>query len=98
MAMFLVVLRQSGPEFDRSRPLEEQSEWEAHATYMDELVDAGFLVLGGPLADDGRVAHAVEAESQDAVRAAFARDPWSESHLRVDSIEPWTIRLDARAG
>ena len=31
MAMFLVVLRQSGPEFDRSRPLEEQSEWEAHA-------------------------------------------------------------------
>ena len=65
---------------------------------MDELVVAGFLVLGGPLADDGRVAHAVEAESQDAVRAAFARDPWSESHLRVDSIEPWTIRLDARAG
>ena len=98
MAMFLVVLRQSGSEFDRSRPLEEQSEWEAHAAFMDELVDAGFLVLGGPLADDGRVAHAVEAESQDAVRAAFARDPWSESHLRVDSIEPWTIRLDARAG
>jgi uncharacterized protein YciI len=96
MAMFLVVLRQSGPEFDRSRPLDEQSEWEAHAAYMDELVDAGFLVLGGPLAGDGRVAHAVEAESEDVVRAAFARDPWSESHLRVDSIEPWTIRLDAR--
>jgi uncharacterized protein YciI len=96
MAMFLVVLRQSGPEFDRSRPLEEQSEWEAHAAFMDELVDAGFLVLGGPLAGDGRVAHAVEAESQDAVRAAFARDPWSESHLQVDSIEPWTIRLDSR--
>ena len=96
--MFLVVLRQSGPEFDRSRPLDEQSKWEAHAAYMDELVDAGFLVLGGPLAGDGRVAHAVEAESQDAVRAAFARDPWSESHLRVDSIEPWTIRLDARTG
>ena len=96
MAMFLVVLRQSGPEFDRSRPLDEQSEWEAHAAYMDELVDAGFLVLGGPLAGDGRVAHAVEAESEDAVRAAFARDPWSESHLQVESIEPWTIRLDAR--
>ena len=98
MAMFLVVLRQSGPEFDRSRPLDEQSQWQAHAAYMDELVDAGFIVLGGPLAGDGRVAHAVEAESEDAVRAAFARDPWSESHLQVDSIEPWTIRLDARAG
>jgi uncharacterized protein YciI len=98
MAMFLVVLRQSGPEFDRSRPLEEQSEWDAHASYMDELVDAGFIVLGGPLADEGRVAHAVEAESQDAIRATFARDPWSETHLRVDSIEPWTIRLEARRG
>jgi uncharacterized protein YciI len=98
MAMFLVVLRQSGPEFDRSRPLEEQSHWDAHASYMDELVDAGFIVLGGPLAGDGRVAHAVEAESEDAVRATFARDPWSETHLQVDRIDPWTIRLDARRG
>jgi len=98
MAMFLVVLRQSGPEFDRSRPMDEQSRWDAHATFMDELVDAGFIVLGGPLTDDGRVVHAVEAESADAVRATLARDPWSDTHLRVDSIEPWTIRLDARAG
>jgi uncharacterized protein YciI len=96
MAMFLVVLRQSGSEFDRSRPLEEQSDWDAHASYMDELVETGFIVLGGPLADDGRVALAVEAESEDAVRATLARDPWSETHLRVDSIDPWTIRLDAR--
>jgi hypothetical protein len=98
MAMFLVVLRQSGPEFDRSRPLEEQSDWDAHASYMDALVDTGFIVLGGPLADDGRVAHAVEAESQDAVRATLARDPWSETHLLLDTIDPWTIRLDARHG
>jgi uncharacterized protein YciI len=94
--MFLVVLRQSGPEFDRSRPLEEQSDWDAHASFMDALVEAGFIVLGGPLADDGRVAHAVEAESRDAVRATLARDPWSETHLQVDTIDPWTIRLEAR--
>jgi uncharacterized protein YciI len=98
MAMFLVVLRQSGPDFERSRPLEEQSGWDEHAAFMDGLVDDGFIVLGGPLAGDGRVAHAVEAESADAVRETLARDPWSESHLRVDAIEPWTIRLDARDG
>jgi hypothetical protein len=96
MAMFLVVLRQSGPEFDRSRPLEQQSRWSEHAAYMDELVRDGFIVLGGPLAGDGRVAHAVEAASPAAVREALARDPWSETHLRVDTIEPWTIRLDGR--
>ena len=48
------------------------------------------------MSDDGRVVHAVEAESEDAVRATWARDPWSETHLVVDSIEPWTIRLDGR--
>lgn len=98
MAMFLLVLRQSGPDFDRSRPLEEQSRWSEHAAFMDGLVDDGFIVLGGPLADDGRVAHAVEADSAQAVRETLARDPWSETHLRIDTIEPWTIRLDARRG
>jgi uncharacterized protein YciI len=94
--MFLVVLRQSGPDWDPSRPMEEQSGWAEHASFMDDLLDAGFIVLGGPLAQDRRVAHAVEAESEDAVRATWARDPWSETHLVVDTIEPWTIRLDGR--
>jgi uncharacterized protein YciI len=96
VATFLVVLRRSGPRWDRSRPLEEQSDWPAHAAFMDALVEAGFVVLGGPLADEDRVVHAVEAESEDAVRATLARDPWSETHLRIDTIDAWTIRLDGR--
>jgi uncharacterized protein YciI len=97
MAMFLVVLRRSGPEYDLARPLEEQSGWDAHATFMDGLVDAGVIVLGGPLGDEERVVHAVEAESEDAIRATLAGDPWSGSHLVIEAIEPWTIRLDGRA-
>jgi uncharacterized protein YciI len=95
---FHVVLHRSGPRWDPSRPLEEQSDWPAHAVFMDGLVEAGFIVLGGPLADEHRVVHVVEAESVDAVRATLARDPWSGSHLVVDAIEPWTLRLDARRG
>jgi len=95
--MFLVILRRSGPQWDASRPLEEQSGWAAHASFMDGLVDAGFIVLGGPLGDEERVVHAVEAESEDAVRTTLARDPWSETHLHLDTIDPWTIRLDGRA-
>jgi uncharacterized protein YciI len=96
--MFHVVRLRSGPEWDRSEPLEEQSGWPAHASFMDELVAAGFVVLGGPLADEHRVVLAVEAESEDVVHAVLARDPWSETHLRTDTVEPWTIRLDARPG
>ena len=64
---------------------------------MEGLVDDGFVVLGGPLADEERVVLAVEAESEDAVRETLARDPWSDSHLVVDSADAWTIRLDGRA-
>jgi hypothetical protein len=63
---------------------------------MDGLVDAGFVVLGGPLADGDRVVHVVEAESKDAIRRTLARDPWSETHLRIDTIDSWVIRLDGR--
>jgi len=94
--VFLVILRRSGPAYDHSRPLEEQSGWQEHAAFMDGLVDEGFIVLGGPLADGIRTAHAVEADSEEAIRARLAQDPWSGSHLVVDAIEPWTIRLDGR--
>ena len=94
--MFLVILTRSGPEWDASKALEEQSGWPAHAAFMDGLVEQGFLVLGGPLADEHRTAHAIEAESPEAIRATLARDPWSETHLEIDSIDPWTIRLDGR--
>jgi hypothetical protein len=91
--MFLVILRRSGPEYDHSKPLEEQSGWLEHAAFMDGLVDDGSIVLGGVLGDEVRTAHAVEAGSEEEIRELLARDPWSGSHLVVDSIDPWTIRL-----
>lgn len=94
-SMFLVVLRRSGPEWDPSLRLEEQPGWKAHAAFMDGLVEAGFVVLGGPLADEHRVVLAVEAESENAVRTTLAHDPWHETHLVVDTIAGWTIRLRA---
>jgi len=96
--MFLVMLRRSGPQWDPAQPMEEQSDFPAHAAYMNGLVDAGFIVLGGPLADEHRVVHAVEAASEGEIRATYARDPWAETHLRVDTIDTWTIRLDGRGG
>jgi hypothetical protein len=97
MPAFLVTVHRSGPNWDPSRRLEQQSGWTAHSVFMDGLVEDGFIILGGPLADEYRVVHAVEAESEDAVRATFARDPWSATHLHVDTIEPWTLRLDGRS-
>jgi hypothetical protein len=93
---YFVVLRRSGPSWDPDRALEEQSGWDEHASFMDDLVTSGFVVLGGPLADEQRVVLAVEADSADAVHATLAQDPWHDSHLRIESIDAWTIRLDSR--
>ena len=96
MAMFLVLNRQSGPRWDPALPMEDQSGWAAHAAFMDGLVDAGFIILGGPLGDDRRAMLAVEADSEAEVRATLERDPWHGTHLEQESIERWTIRLDGR--
>ncbi len=98
MATFLVLQHRSGPRWNASLPMEQQSEWHAHAAFMDGLVDDGFVTLGGPLADEHRVVLVVHAESEDAVRARLAADPWLGSHLVITAIEPWTIRLERRSG
>jgi hypothetical protein len=77
-------------------PLEEQSGWDEHATFMDGLADAGFVVLGGPLSnDEGRALLVVQAADEGAVRRTLADDPWHETHLVIESVDAWTIRLGA---
>jgi uncharacterized protein YciI len=94
--MFYVVVRRSGPDWDPALVVEQQAGWDEHAAFMDDLVARGFVVLGGPLADEFRVILAVEAESEAEVRDTLARDPWHETHLVVASVDRWTIRLDGR--
>jgi hypothetical protein len=40
--------------------------------------------------------HAIEAQDEQEVHDTLARDPWSGTHLVVDAVEPWTVRLDGR--
>ena len=95
MSAFLLTRRRAGPQWELTRPVEAQSRWEEHARVMDELVERGVIVLGGPVGAGERVVLVCEAATADALIAAFADDPWTASHL-VDEIEPLTIRLDAR--
>jgi len=88
-----VVFRERGPAWDWSREMREQDGWEGHAAFMEALVDAGFILLGGMLADE-RAMHIVVAESEDAVRARFREDPWPEDVLNVATVTSWEILLD----
>ena len=96
VAYYVVRLRRGGP-WDWSRDMREQVGWEEHARFMDDLVDAGFILLGGPLEGDRDTLHIVVAESEGAVRERLAEDPWAPNGMLTPaSIERWTVLLDGR--
>jgi uncharacterized protein YciI len=75
--------------------MREQEGWDEHARLMDEWVETGFVVLGGPLEGDREVLLIVGAPSEEAIRERLAEDPWTTNGmLQTASIERWTILLD----
>ncbi|HUK07492.1 MAG TPA: hypothetical protein VLX09_06465 [Stellaceae bacterium] len=47
MPRLFAVTRSQGAAWDRTRPLEAQSGWRAHADFMNALHKGGFVVIGG---------------------------------------------------
>ena len=96
MEYFVLRLERGGP-WDWSRDMREQDGWDDHAKFMDDLVDEGVIVLGGPLEGDRETMHIINARSEDAIREQFATDPWwVNGMLQPVRIERWEIVLDAR--
>jgi uncharacterized protein len=67
---------------------------------MDALVEEGVVILGGPVGEgDGEDALlVVDVESEAAIRARLADDPWGDEMLTIASVEPWSVWLRADAG
>ena len=96
MARYVVRVRRGGP-WDWSRDMRQQDGWDEHARFMDALVEAGFVIMAGPLLGERETLWIVEAESEDAVRERMAEDPWAlNGMLSPTSVEGWTVVLDGR--
>ena len=89
-----VVINQRGNAYQKSLALEAQQDWYAHASFMDSLVDDGFVVLGGPLEGSDEVLLIVRASSPEEITGRLGHDPWHRSGLlRISRVLPWTLRL-----
>lgn len=96
MAVFALTTSH-GPGWDASRGIREQQAWDEHASFMDGLVDDGFVILGGPLDDGQRTLLMVEARDEQEVVARMGEDPWALlGLLRIGALERWSIWLDGR--
>src|SRR5262245_55299728 len=94
MERAFVVLRAHGPAWDESKPLEAQSDWAAHAVFMDALFEQGFAALVGPLEGTCDALLILRATSASEVVERLASDPWTTNGLLVTKqISPWQIRL-----
>jgi uncharacterized protein len=95
VADYYLVRQARGPAWDHSRLRREQASWEEHAAFMDALAEEGVILLGGPVGEgDGDDALlVVKVESEQAIRARLADDPWMNEVLTIKSVEPWTVWL-----
>lgn len=96
MSRIFAVTRTRGPSWDDARSLEEQKDWPAHAAFMDTLLGAGFVLLGGPLEQTREVLLIVRADDPEQIRARFAEDCWTgRGLLEISAIVVWQLRLGA---
>jgi len=97
MADYFLVKHVPGPAWDHSRRRREQVGWDEHAAFMDALTAEGVIVLGGPVGTgDGDYALLVMvAEDETDLRRRLAADPWADSVVTIESVEPWVVWLGA---
>ena len=95
-----MVTEVPGPKWDRSRPRREQDGWDDHAAFVDRLAEAGVIVVAGPLGDPayGPALVVVNADNEADVWQRLAEDPWFDTMLTIESIQPWSIWVGALAG
>jgi uncharacterized protein YciI len=88
------VFRNRGVGWNDSAPLEGQTEWQAHADFMDGLAAEGFAVLVGPLEGTRDALLILRASSAEEVHARLDGDPWTRNGLlRTTLVAPWTLRI-----
>ncbi len=98
MELAFMVLRSRGPAWDESKPLEAQTDWTAHAMFMDALYENGFAALVGPLEGTRDALIIMRAASAEEIAGRLAADPWSKSGLLVTKqVSPWRLRLGTLA-
>jgi len=92
-----IAISSAGPSRDQSEGTREQPFWDEHAAFIDQLVADGFVLMGGPLVDEGGAVLIVSAEDEEQVREKLKNDPWFEHGiLRLESVKRWQIFIDKR--
>lgn len=92
--LYLVGYR-PGLAWELGKPRRDQTGWNAHAEFLDALVDEGVVILGGPL-DGERAVVVAHQPDETRLRERLAEDPWHGSILTIERIAEWSLWLPPR--
>jgi uncharacterized protein len=94
---YFAVTTAHGSGWDETKPVRSQNGWVAHAAFLDDLVERGVVVLGGPLDEGEHALLIIDAADDDEVRRYLSDDPWVAADLLgLASVQRWRVWLDGR--
>ena len=92
------VFLKPGAQWDHSKGVREQAQWDEHARFIDDLFARGVILMVGPFTPEGTGALAIlNVDTATEARAIYAKDPWAHQQILVTAdAREWTIFLDSR--
>jgi uncharacterized protein len=90
----VVVVWRAGPTW-ASGGVREQPDWDAHAEFVDALIESGTFVMGGPFADNSGSMSLLDGVTADEARRIIAGDPFVANGVFVlDEVREWDVFVD----
>jgi uncharacterized protein YciI len=92
--MRLIVRFRAGPTWT-SGSVREQPDWDAHAEFVDALIERGTFVMGGPFSDNSGSMSLLEGIDADEARRILEDDPFMKNGVFVlEEIREWNVFVD----
>jgi uncharacterized protein YciI len=93
-AVRIFVRWRAGPAW-AGGPTEDQLGWDEHAAFVDDLIERGIFVMGGPLADASGALNLLENVTEQEARELLAVDPFVETGVfELEDVRAWNVYVD----
>jgi uncharacterized protein YciI len=90
----VLVRFSAGPTW-ASGSILDQPGWQEHADFIDDLIERGVMVMGGPFADSSGSVSVLENVDEHQAHAAISSDPFlANGVFVVEDVRAWNIFVD----
>jgi uncharacterized protein YciI len=92
----VVVRVGPGPTWKDGRP-EEQLGWDAHAEFINDLIERGHFIMGGPWTNRLGSISVWEGMDANEVLDVIQDDPFVQNGVfEIEDVADWTVYVDTR--